>query len=321
MTTTIKVIEWPQWVRLEEAHRARLLPYAEAYRNRRSIGRKHPVEDFLFQYYAYSPGQLLGWHPGIGRAISLGNRATQGQPPSRMGRSPYRTERGLVFADPTLIADAELHRVRWIASLLEAIDSRPPQVGCYGLHEWAMVYGSAQDEVRHVGMPLRLGSEEIREFLDSQRLCCTHYDAFRFFTPQAVALNTHQLDIDSRVQHEQPGCIHANMDLYKWAWKLSPWVPGELLGDCFLLAVAAREIDMRASPYDLADLGYLPIRIETPEGREAYRCAQIELYRRAIPLRRRLLAVTRRILSSRWQIGEVACDTTRSEVAGLRCDG
>jgi hypothetical protein len=37
----------------------------------------------------------------------------------------------------------------------------------------------------------------------------------------------------------------------------------------FRLARDVRELDMRASPYDLADLGYPPVRIETPEGRAA----------------------------------------------------
>ena len=57
------------------------------------------------------------------------------------------------------------------------------------------------------------------------------------------------------------------MDLYKWAYKLAPATPGELLADCFALAADVRELDMRASPYDLADLGYAPVPIETPAGR------------------------------------------------------
>ena len=60
------------------------------------------------------------------------------------------------------------------------------------------------------------------------------------------------------------------MDLYKWAYKLLPATPSELVADCFELAVAVRELDMRASPYDLAELGYPPVRIETPAGRAEY---------------------------------------------------
>lgn len=50
--------------------------------------------------------------------------------------------------------------------------------------------------------------------------------------------------------------IGVNRDLYKWAYKLSPLVPSELVADCFALARKIRTLDVRASPYDLADLGY-----------------------------------------------------------------
>ena len=42
---------------------------------------------------------------------------------------------------------------------------------------------------------------------------------------------------------------------------------------------------MRASPYDLADLGYPPVPIETPAGRAEYARAQAAFARRAAPLR------------------------------------
>ncbi len=40
--------------------------------------------------------------------------------------------------------------------------------------------------------------------------------------------------------------------------------------DCLELAADARELDMRASPYDLRDYGFDPIAIETPAGRAEY---------------------------------------------------
>jgi hypothetical protein len=48
---------------------------------------------------------------------------------------------------------------------------------------------------------------------------------------------------------------------------------------------------MRASPYDLADLGYEPVRVETPEGRAEYAAAQRGFAERAAPLRRRLIDI------------------------------
>jgi hypothetical protein len=54
------------------------------------------------------------------------------------------------------------------------------------------------------------------------------------------------------------------MDLYKWAYKLVPLVPAELVADCFALARDVRVLDMRASPYDLAALGYHPVVVHAP---------------------------------------------------------
>lgn len=88
---------------------------------------------------------------------------------------------------------------------------------------------------------------------------------------------------------EQPGCLHGNMDLYKWAYKLVPAVSSDLLADCFELAWDVREMDMQASPYDLADWGFEPIRIETPEGRAEYVRRQRGFAERGQALRARLI--------------------------------
>lgn len=55
------------------------------------------------------------------------------------------------------------------------------------------------------------------------------------------------------------------MDLFKWALKLGPLVPGELLLDCFELAKDARRLDMEASPYDCRELGFDIVPVETTE--------------------------------------------------------
>ena len=49
---------------------------------------------------------------------------------------------------------ARSESVRYIHGLLTATASRPAFSGCFGLHEWAMVY--RQPEHRH-SLPLRLG--------------------------------------------------------------------------------------------------------------------------------------------------------------------
>ena len=86
------------------------------------------------------------------------------------------------------------------------------------------------------------------------------------------------------------------MDLYKWAFKLAPFTPSELTADCFALARDIREVDMRASPYDLRALGHAPIAIETPVGREEYEQHQRAFAERSQPLRARLIALAERLL-------------------------
>jgi hypothetical protein len=86
------------------------------------------------------------------------------------------------------------------------------------------------------------------------------------------------------------------MDLYKHAFRLVPLVPSTLVADCFALARDIRTLDMRASPYDLSELGYSPVRIETPEGKAEYVAAQRDFADRGAPLRARLLEECERLL-------------------------
>jgi len=147
------------------------------------------------------------------------------------------------------------------------------------------------DQPRHPSVPLRLSPATIAHTVESLPLVCTHFDAYRFFTPDALPLNRHTLSRADTIDHDQPGCIHVTMDLYKFAYKLAPWTPSSLLADCFELALAAREIDMRASPYDLSRWQLTPIPIESPHGRAEYAAAQRQLLEAAQPLRAALLAL------------------------------
>ena len=160
-----------------------------------------------------------------------------------------------------------------------------------------MVHRAAPNsgDVRH-DWPLRLGSTGTDEVVESHRIGCSHFDAFRFFTDSARPLNTLQPGRDDRASFEQPGCLHAGMDLYKHSFRLTPLVPSELVADCFGLAWDIRELDMRASPYDFSDLGFEPVRIETPEGKHEYVAAQRAFAERGAPLRQRLIEECDRLL-------------------------
>lgn len=256
------------WAERETRHKQRVSAQAEAFVKRRAHGETHPVWDFLFTYYSFSPNKLTTWVPGILDPQS----SLDDSPETRTWEAPPLTDRFCKEA-------------AWIAQLCTNIVSKPARLACYGLHEWAMVYRQSAEKVRHSGYTLRLSPEELAAFIESQSLCCTHFDAFRFFTPEARPLNALSPSFESRQEMEQPGCLHANMDLYKWAYKLWPWIGSDLLADAFEVALFGRELDMRASPYDLADLGFEPIPIETAEGRLQYVAAQRELAARSEPVR------------------------------------
>jgi hypothetical protein len=284
-----------RWTGLASAHRERAEGLLAGHRARAAAGTPHPVEDFLFTYYSLRPAQLRRWHPGVRRALTgdVGDRRTwrhhreveaiddDGRPVRALG------------LDVAAYVRARGDTVRHVRALVAATASRPAQLGCFGLHEWAMVYRLPPAEVRHERWPLRLGAEGTDAVVRTHRIRCTHYDAFRFFTPQARPRNAVQPHRDDQVALEQPGCLHATMDLYKWAYKLGPAVPGDLLLDAFVLARDVRQLDMRASPYDLTSLGYSPVAVETAGGKAQYVEAQRAFAERAAVLRRALLDVCR----------------------------
>jgi hypothetical protein len=261
-----------RWEARERAHLARVADYANGFVARRSQSAKHPVWDFLFTYYSFSPNKLMTWVPGL-----WGNGQAEHGGTSEEGEI-------MVWEAPP-VPERVRREARWVAQLCQNIQERPPRFGCHGLHEWAMVYKQSEEQVRHSGQKLRLAPEDLATFVESQVVCCTHFDAYRFYTPEARPLNTLQPTFESRLDMEQGGCLHANMDLYKWAYKLWPWIGSDLVADAFEVAVMGRAMDMRASPYDLASLDFPPIRIETEEGRAEYRAAQQALAQAAHTVR------------------------------------
>jgi N-acetylglucosamine kinase-like BadF-type ATPase len=281
------VLSESAWLERRRAHEARVRAWTDPHQERQSRGEKHPVEDFLFEYYSYRPSWLRRWHPGPDVALA-------GAAAREYLRWPEYREAGEgVMVDPSTFDPKRRDSLHWLRDLLRATSQRAPQFGCFGLHEWAMVY--REEKVRHPAWPLRFSREKLAEIVDATPIRCTHFDAFRFFTPAARPLNRHQPERATTLQHEQRGCLHANMDLYKWAFKLAPFTPSELVADCFELAREIRQVDMRASPYDLRALGYEPVAVETAAGKVEYEAHQREFARRSEPLRARLLALVERL--------------------------
>ncbi|CAA9362529.1 MAG: hypothetical protein AVDCRST_MAG72-2398 [uncultured Nocardioidaceae bacterium] len=284
-----EVLEEPIWRARRDRHEERVDGWVGPHLHRRRERREHPVEDFLFTYYSQRPASLRRWHPGFGVGL---REATE-----YAGVRGYEVVGTTAAVSPAHV-DSRLRLVRSVLHLLTATAKRPAQLSCFGMHEWAMVYRLDPAQVRHATWPLRLGAPETDEVVRNHRIACSHFDAFRFFTPSARPLNQLQPERDDRAAFEQPGCLHAGMDLYKHSFRLSPMVPSELVADCFELARAIRVLDMRASPYDLSTLGYAPVRVETPAGKAEYVAAQRGFAERARPLRARLIVECRRLLAA-----------------------
>ena len=268
------------WTARRAAHEARVDEWVQPHLARRRAGISHPVEDFLFTYYTQRPVALRRWHPGYGVGLV--------DAPEHAGLKGYAERDGVASVTREYVASQQ-PLVASLRRLLAATAGRPAQLGCFGMHEWAMVYRLAPDDVRHASWPLRLGAEGTDAVVTSHRVACSHFDAFRFFTEDARPLNVLQPGRDDRPDFEQPGCLHAGMDLYKHAFRLTPMICSELVADCFELARDIRVLDMRASPYDLSDLGYAPVRVETPAGKQEYVAAQRSFAERGAPLRQRLI--------------------------------
>lgn len=276
------------WRARRHAHRERVDRTLAGHRERADHHVLHPVEDFLFEYYRTKPVHLSRWSPGHG--VVLGGE------PVGLDQLPLQACDGGHEVD----AAALEHRrdgLAWIHTLLQRTGTRAPSFGCFGLHEWAMLHRT--DQPRHRQLGLRLDADEVARIVEERGVRCTHVDAFRFFTPSARPLNQRPLSRATQIEDDQPGCLHVTMDLYKWATKLGPLAPSELVMDCFDLAMDVRWVDMRASPYDL---GALPdpagqirttaaIPIETPRGRADYVELQQGFSERAVPLRSRLTQV------------------------------
>lgn len=275
----------PAWSVLEAAHETRVDAATSAHRSRRGQGVAHPIEDFLFSYYSTRPAQLRRWHPGVG--VQLEGAAGL----ERASWKHYRVVGDAVEVDVEAFVDTRGRAVEFIGRLLAATASRPARLGCFGLHEWAMVYRAREGDVRHEDVPLRLSQAETDSVVERHQITCSHFDAFRFFTPDALSRNAIQPTRESQVELEQPGCLHAGMDVYKWATKLTPIVPSDLTMDCFDLAMEIRLLDMQASPYDLSEYDVEPVRIETAAGKTAYMERQRAFAERSNVLRQRLLAV------------------------------
>lgn len=274
-----------------KTHHALVSPIADAFLKRRGFGKKHPVYDFLFTYYSFSPAKLKQWVPSFEECIKFDEEDDL----SNFDSYWFMTQNNILQLNSDRLREQTLTLAKFIKDLCTSILAKTPRFGCFGLHEWAMVYKLSQEDIRHADYPLRISAYELAKFVESQNLRCTHYDAYRFFTDEAKPLNLFKPTLQGRIENEQAGCLHVNMDLYKWATKLWPWIGSDFIAKAFLLALEGRELDMRASPYDLLADGYTPICIETEAGRTEYKQAQQNYFQKSLYLREELAAFCSRL--------------------------
>ena len=168
------VLAEPDWTASERAHRRRVEEFLGPLLRRAQTGEAHPVWDFLFRYYSLRPASCASGIPASARCSADLRRAIHRGPVAGHRSSPGK---------------AELLR----------------------LHEWAMVYRAPT--VRHERVPLRLGAVATDAVVESMPLRCSHFDAFRFFTEPAALRNAGNPSRSDQSGWEQPGCLHANMDL------------------------------------------------------------------------------------------------------------
>src|SRR4029453_8915878 len=93
-----------------------------------------PVEDFLFEYYSYRPALLRRWHPGA--RVTLAGEAAR----DFLRWDAYRQTGGGVGVDVEAVVERRGDTLRWIHELLARTAERPAHFGCFGMHEWAVVY-------------------------------------------------------------------------------------------------------------------------------------------------------------------------------------
>lgn len=284
----------------------------DSLKQRQHAVKSHPIYNFLHTYYKYSVESLYCYSPGINISIS-GLINDNSNSVSR--KYLYTASNDVMYYSPSLFPSQSSERLKsnvkqYYEIQLNSI-MKKPNFYCFGLHEWAMLYsgrltadGKECEPTRlpkHQQLDIRTSQEVIDDLVESNLLKCSHFDAWRFFHVNAQPMNQIPvLSRSSQPQNEQAGCIHATMDLFKYAYSLYPLVSSDLLIKCLQIAIRARIIDMRASPYDVSkyDVCAVPICVETMDGRREYSRLQENLYNDALPCRIELLEIYKHAVES-----------------------
>ncbi|WP_311197909.1 hypothetical protein [Ornithinimicrobium sp. INDO-MA30-4] len=186
-------------------------------RERKSRGEKHPVDDFLFEYYRHRPSGLARWHPGVGVGLV--------DAPEHEQWRGYATTDGVTSLHVPDFVERRGATVDFVRALLASTLERTAAFSCFGLHEWAMVYGLDESAVRHEDWPLRLGSAGTDAVVEAHQISCSHYDAYRFFTPQPNRSTNSGLPVTRCQRLSSPAACTPGWTSISGASSLPRWSP------------------------------------------------------------------------------------------------
>jgi hypothetical protein len=135
------------WTSRAKKHDALIHPITDAFLKRRGLGQTHAVHDFLFTYYSCSPLKLKQWVPSFEEELEMTDSIRQDY--SWLTDYWFSLNEGMLSLRKERIHKSARAQARFIADLCANISQRAPRFGCYGLHEWAMVYKESAEALRH----------------------------------------------------------------------------------------------------------------------------------------------------------------------------
>src|SRR6478609_11254063 len=102
------VIEAADGLARRAAHETRVRGWTDPHQERKARSEKHPVEDFLFEYYRFRPSWLRRWHPGPD-VVLLGPAAHE-----YLQRPEYQEREGGVALNPAAFDPARRDTLVWV---------------------------------------------------------------------------------------------------------------------------------------------------------------------------------------------------------------
>lgn len=127
---SLSLIDAPEARERARAHDRRMARFTYDHLERRRHGEKHPVFDFLFDYYSLRPAQLHRWHPGLGSCIP-----SEADLPNASWPFYATDERHRVHVDVDDFLSRRGNTVAQARVMLEAPLNNPAHFDCFGLHE------------------------------------------------------------------------------------------------------------------------------------------------------------------------------------------